>query len=100
MMSEAMETHNLPAKNVSAGRIKTSEFFDSMAKETPGKSRRLTIAAELIVCERERERTSARIRKNKERIQDLVARLEADESEKARLDLKIYDLKCETMHLE
>jgi len=71
-----------------------------MAKETPGKSRRLTIAAELIVCEREQEKTLARIRKNKERIQYLVVRLEADETKKARLDFKIHKLKYETMHFE
>src|ERR1044072_2993468 len=76
--------------SLQVGKRKAREFLDELAKKTPTKSRRLSIAAERAVNEREREKVCARIRKNKERMSDLVSKFEADEIEKARLDEKIH----------
>lgn len=82
------------------GKRKFCEFIQSMAEEAPSKSRRLTIVQQIMTYEKERERVSARLRKNKERAQDLMAKIEADEIEKAQLDAKLLNLKSETIDLE
>ena len=92
-MAKPMDTStgvNPPAyTSVQLGKRKALEFVEDMARETPSKSRRLTIAAEIAVSEREREKVYSRIRKNQERARDLLAKIENDEIEKARLDEKI-----------
>ena len=82
------------------GKRKAREFLDEMAKETPTKSRRLSIATEIGTNEREREKVANRIRQHKTRISDIVSKLERDEIEKARLDEKIHGLKSEALKLE
>ena len=57
------------------------------------------MAAEIVSRERERERVCGRLRKKKERIADLNARV-LDEVEKARLTNEIGSLKQETSALE
>ena len=89
----------LPA-TPSQGAEAARRFLDELANETPVKSRRQVIASRLVVAEREREKIRNRIKKHKQRMRDLVARLEADESEKAKLDSEIVSLKRETMKLE
>src|SRR6476469_1787308 len=71
---------------VQTGKRKAREFLNDMAIQTPIKSRRLVIATEMAVLERAREKVLTRIRKNQERAHDLMARIEVDEVEKARLD--------------
>ena len=82
------------------GKRKFCEFIDSMARETPAKSRRLTIAQQMMTYEKDRERVAVRLRKNKERAQDVMAKIEADEIEKANLDANLQRLKAETKDLE
>ena len=82
------------------GKRRTCEFLSDLARKTPVKSRRMTLAAEIVSCERERERVSGRLRKNKKGIADLVAKVHIDEIEEARLTNKIESLKQETTVLE
>ena len=60
------------------GKRKSCEFLSDLARETAVKSRRMTLATEIMSC----ERVSGRLRKNKERIADLLAKVEIDEIRK------------------
>jgi len=98
--SSGLKNHTLHETPSQVGKRKAREFLEELAKETPSKSRRLTIVVEIAAKEREREKVHARLRKNKERSADLMAKIEADSIEKARLDTKIQSLKRESLELE
>jgi len=76
------------------GRKRTCEYLRDVF-ESPPKSRRSQIASEIKSLETEHHRTVNRIKKTKHQIRQLAAKLEADETQRARLNEQIRALKCE-----
>ena len=99
-LDSSIQAHGSRTTPEQTGKRKAREFLDEMAIETPKKSRRLVLATEIAKLERDREKVHARIRKDKERVRDLLAKIEADEILKARLDDDIRCRKTETLSFE
>jgi len=76
------------------GQRKTQEFLGDVF-QSPTKSRRLNVANAIKQKESERHKTLCRIRKRKQQIRDLAAKLVDDETSRARLDEQIQALKLE-----
>ena len=76
------------------GRKRTCEYLRDVF-EAPPKSRRLEIASEIKSLETEHYRTVNCIKKSKHQIRQLAAKLEADETQRARLNERIRALKFE-----
>jgi hypothetical protein len=87
----------VPAKPTARdiGRKRTFQFLDDIAKEAPTKSRRLEIVQSLDRLEKERVKAVNRRDKKKQRMRELAAGLEDDESQIAELDEQIRRLKAE-----
>src|SRR3989442_3463864 len=76
------------------GSAKASRFLHTLAN-APSGSRRVELAKKLALLEKQREQTRNRIKKHRQRLRELSARLTADETIKAGLDDEISSIKAD-----
>src|SRR3989442_787611 len=76
------------------GSAKASLFLHTLAN-APSGSRRVELAKKLALLEKQREQARNRIKKHRQRLRELSARLTADETIKAGLDDEISSIKAD-----